>query len=194
MKKFKVTALVVALAMLFALPAWSAAKQPTIGKSSIEIEGVTISYNSLTQQKSSGSQTTYGIGAALGYFLTDVIEVGVGLWIMGGSSNLGGGATSTGSEIDYLVNGRYNFHSGKLIPYLEIKVFGNSASATGGLSTSGFGYGAGGGLRYLIVPDASINLALGYETGTSKPSGGSSITRSDLGISAGMSIFLGGKK
>ena len=194
MKKFKVTALVVALAMLFALPAWSAANVPTIGTGTIEIQGVNLSWHNLTEQDVSGSQTSYGIGALLGYFVTDAIEVGLSLNFSGTSSNFGGGPSVSSSLMNYEIAGLYNIRSGKLIPFVGIGLDGISGSASGGYSATGFGFAVAGGLRYLIVPDASINLKLSYSSLTVNPNVGDSFTMSDLGISSGMSIFVGGKK
>jgi opacity protein-like surface antigen len=140
------------IVLLLVLVASICCAQDTIGKGAVEISA-------------NFTGSTFGVSTipAIGYFLTDSIELSGAFHYETGSID----------DADYDAHGLsllglYNFYPEsieRLIPFVEVGFNIASLEIEGFDVVDSTGFVIGGGVRYLITDNFSVNAILNYQTG-----------------------------
>jgi len=147
-----------------------------------------------TKAKGASSQTSddFTTRIGYGYFFTDAFSLGADIDYNYSKSQGSSDGTNT---IYTLLTTKYHFMpKNTLVPYIGAQLGGYFMDAGSNLSSTGFAYGALGGIKYFLTENASINAELNFlgMSTTTKASGRSydaDMTR--LQAMFGLSYYFG---
>lgn len=145
--------------------------------------------------------TVADLHLSVGYFFTDALELTASRDVKTTktTTTVGSSAsTTTTASAGFGIGMAYNFHPGRVIPFLAAKFSGltlNSESAQSRASANTFALVFGGGFRYPLADRVAVRLVASYARflgGTLDFGGGASgaLTGQNFDLLAGLSVFL----
>jgi len=171
MKKIMVLAVAVLVVVCMAVPAFAASKIGA-GTSELNVFGnLGSSENKMNGQKVSTDVST-NVSVGYGYFVTDLIQVGVSLQEFLTETKPEGGSTSKSGVTYVQLDGKFHFYSkgATVVPYVGASVGqATMTSSSGGSSSNASGTMVTGraGVKMFVSENTSVNLELNiaqYET------------------------------
>jgi hypothetical protein len=196
MKKVVSLILVVFVLALFS----SSFAQEKTAKGQVEIGGTVSFYVSSESYdgNKAGSGSEFMVYPSVGYFIIPKLELEPKLLIVYSSWKPEGGKTSSTSNFGGILNFAYHFEGatqGNMVPFVfaGIGVLSNSEKIDGetvkDLKTTMILPDAGGGIKYFITEKGVIRAEVFYQR-LSKAYGVDKLTESNIGLRAGVSLFL----
>jgi len=157
----------------FGLASATPSESSPLGKGALEINpSLAYSHNSYSSFGSTDfTTTTVNVSGFLGYFVSDMIEVGGAVLVSYQSFDFGAPIGSSSSTSAGLTGGvAVNFvSSGNVVPFLRgsLGFLSNSGDAGFGTETTVIAPLLEGGLRVMVGSSASVNFVVGYQHQTS---------------------------
>ncbi len=144
--------------------------------------------------------TVADLHLSVGYLFTDALELTASRDVKTTktTTTVGGALSTTTTSAGFGLGMAYNFHPGRVIPFLSVKFSGltlNSESAQARAAANTFALVFGGGLHLPLADRVAVRLVASYARllgGTLDLGGGASgtLTGQNFDLLAGLSVFL----
>lgn len=162
-----------------------------LGKGAIELNpSLAFAHNSYTYGGDSFDITTLDVSGLIGYFVSDMVELGGGLLVSHQTVDFGGPAESATAA--GLIGGvALNFVlSGNVVPFVRGSVgfLSNSGDFSEGTMTTVIAPLLEGGVRLMVGRSASVNFVVGYQH-QSNVNGLQDLSRNSVTLGVGVSVF-----
>lgn len=163
------------------------------GSSMVGFNSLGVNVKADGDSESSPKLNLFVLTPSVGYFVSNGVNIGVDLNFL--NASVSGTEETSASVFSILPNVTYYFNTANntFKPYLGAGVGYSNVNATGvaeeKISEGAFTWSAKGGVAYFPNTNVGLNLGLGYQN-ISKKVEESTISLSNLGINAGISVFL----
>lgn len=173
-------------ALAFGFAGATPSESAELGKGAIELgPSLAYSHNSFS---SDFTTTTLDVNAFLGYFVSDMVELGGALLVSYQAVDFGGGFDGSTTSAGLTGGVTVNFvSSGNVVPFLRGSV-GFLSNSESGSETTLIAPLLEGGLRVMVGSSASVNFGVGYQR-LSNALGVQDETANVVTLGVGVSVF-----